>query len=489
MKKNLYIIGIVLAVTLLTACQTTPDRQSVVNKNDGAFDAALEMTRGTDETLHGQIQLTEDFTSTDGSVKFHMAINQSLSTEKMPVVEVVPHKITTADIQRVAKALLGDVEFYEREPSQNPKFSKSQYQEMLARLIPYSNLEAMTELVGPSAGETLELVKNLISFITKAMETAPEEDPHVLCDWELKKERFYNNGSLDIGSRPLEEDDDWLVATATKNQMGYTYMVIARDQEDYRLNRFSIQLGGATVDPSLDRKIYWSNLCRTGKPSPEQLRQVEEQVMNIVENMELGQWKIARTRIESYRSAAEPEYMVRVDLVPVLNGIPAVYGQGNPEMSEDYTGAYALTQASFLMSANGDIIDMELDSPIEVKSVINKNVATLPFCQLIERAQQHLSLSDAGNYGMSDALITMFEKEYQEEIACIVDISQIEYSLSRVLVKDTTESYYYAPVLVFRGNVLYQGMSTGTIYYDYADYGVGLDTLLWINAVDGSIIG
>ena len=83
----------------------------------------------------------------------------------------------------------------------------------------------------------------------------------------------------------------------------------------------------------------------------------------------------------------------------------------------------------------------------------------------------------------------MLEKEYQEEISCIVDISQIEYGLSRVLVKNTTESYYYVPVLVFRGNIQYQGMSTGTIYFDFADYGVDLDTLLWVNAVDGSIIG
>lgn len=489
MKKRIYSVGIVLIAALLTACQAVPDKQSIVNKNGGRFEATLEMTRKPDETLQGQIQLAEDFTSTDGSVKFHMVIDQSLSTEKMPVVEVVPHKLTSADTQRVAEALLGDVEFYEREPSVNPKFSKSQYQQMLNRLIPYSNMEAMTELAGPSAGETLELTKDLITYITQAMETAPEEDPHSLCDWTLKKERFYNNGSLDIGGRPLHEDDDWLVATATKEQMGYTYMVIVRDQKDYKLNRFSIQLGGATVEPSLDRKIYWSKLCRTGKPTPEQISRVEDQVMGIMEEMDLGQWKIARTEIEIYSSASEPEYMVRVDLVPVLNGIPAIYGQGNPDLSEDYTGAYVLTQASFLMSANGDVIDMELDSPIEVKSIINENVATLPFNQLMERAQQHLSLSDAGNYGMSDAMIKMLEKEYQEEISCIVDISQIEYGLSRVSVKNTTESYYYVPVLVFRGNIQYQGMSTGTIYFDFADYGVDLDTLLWVNAVDGSIIG
>lgn len=489
MKKQKIIVGIVLLSILLAACQVTPGMQSVINKNDGAFEDAIQITRATDEAIQAQVQLTENFSSTDGSVKFHMNIDQSLAAEKMPVLEVVPHAITSEDAQRVATVLLGDVDFYEREPSMNPRFSKSQYQEMISRLVPYSNLDAMTDLVGPSAGEMLEATKYLIDYLTAAMETAPEENPHVPCDWTLKKERYYNNSPGDIGNRAIGEDDDWLVATATKNQLGYTYMVIARDQEDYKLNRFSIQLGGATVEPSLDRKIYWSQLCRTEKPTMEQIHRVEEQVVTMIEEMEFGQWEVARTKVETSYSGAEPEYMIRVNLVPVLNGIPAIFGQGNPELDQDYTGAYALTQATFLMSANGDIIDMELDSPIELKSVANENVATLSFSQLIERAQQHLSLSDAGNYGLSDAVIKMYEKEFQEEILCVVDISQIEYGLSRVLIKDTTDSYYYVPVLVFQGNVQYQGVSTGTIYFDYADYGIGLDTLLWINAVDGSIVG
>lgn len=86
-------------------------------------------------------------------------------------------------------------------------------------------------------------------------------------------------------------------------------------------------------------------------------------------------------------------------------------------------------------------------------------------------------------------MVSMYEKEKQEQITCYVDIGKMEYGLSRVLVKDTTDSYYYVPVLVLRGNVEYRGEDTGTVYYSYVDYGVGLETLLWISAVDGSIIG
>ena len=124
MKKQKIIVGIVLLSILLAACQVTPGMQSVINKNDGAFEDAIQITRATDEAIQAQVQLTEDFSSTDGSVKFHMNIDQSLASEKMPVLEVVPRAITSEDAQRVATVLLGDVDFYEREPSMNPRFSK-----------------------------------------------------------------------------------------------------------------------------------------------------------------------------------------------------------------------------------------------------------------------------------------------------------------------------------------------------------------------------
>ena len=282
-KKRLFAV-LALGAFFLSGCQAAPEEQSVVSKNDGSFESALTSTQAAEETMPSHVQLAENFASTDGSVQFHMNIDQTLITGNMPVVEVVPSSITSEDMQRVAKALLGDVEFYEREPSSNPQYSKSQYQEMITRLAPYSTLDAMTELVGiGKAEDTLESVKATIAWITEAMETAPEENPHVRCDWALKKERFYNDSEWVISGRPLAEDNDWLVATAQKNGIGYKYMVVVRDQDDYKLNRFSLQLGGASVDTYTDRLIYWSKLCRTEKPTKQQIQDVHSRVIELLE--------------------------------------------------------------------------------------------------------------------------------------------------------------------------------------------------------------
>ena len=180
--------------------------------------------------------------------------------------------------------------------------------------------------------------------------------------------------------------------------------------------------------------------------------------------------------------------MLQIKAVPELHGIPAIYGQRNIPQSDDYTGAYALTQATFLMSPNGDLIDMELDSPIEIKSVVNENVATLSVEQLTERMEQQLSLSDVEAFTMSTWGITaerLAEEadERGEALVVHVDITQMEYGFGRVMVKDTTDSYYYVPVMLLRGTVNIIGAESGEGYLSGYE-----KPLLCINAVDGSII-
>ena len=232
----------------------------------------------------------------------------------------------------------------------------------------------------------------------------------------------------------------------------------------------------ASVDTYMERSIYWSQLCRTGNPTQQQKKDAQDRVIELLEEMELGDWEIADTQVEIFERGTEPEYMLRIYAVPVFKGIPAVYGQKNIAKAADYSGAYVLTQANFLMSANGDLIEAQLDSPLMVSSLVNENVATLPLPHLMERAQQNLSLSDAGNYGIpSDQL--------EEEIRCYVNISQLEYGLARIMKENTTDSYYYVPALMIRGNVEYRDKNTGDVYYSDMN-----NDLLLINAVDGSII-
>ena len=373
MRRNIFFILLTITLLFINGCQAIPHDQSVVNKDIDFYNHAIFATQPEDEIMPQFVSYTKNFNSSDGSVQFQIDLHQELLSTKMPVIKVNPKNLTSKDIQRVAESLLSNAVFYEREPSSNPQYSKSQYQEMIARLSPYANIDAMTDLVGnEDAEEMLTSVKTTIAWITEQMETAPDENPHKLCDWTLKKEREYNDTEWDIGQRPLIEDNDWLVATAEKDGFGYKYMVVSRNQDDYKLNRFSIQLGGASVDTYTDRLIYWSKLCRTDAPTQSQIDLVQNKVMEILGQMDLGQWRIADTQVEIYGTEACPEFMLRVYAVPVFNNIPVVYGQQNVSKSNDFTGAYVLTDASFLMSVNGDLIEMQLNSPLDVESIVNE---------------------------------------------------------------------------------------------------------------------
>ncbi len=480
-KKWVSIVSFILCFTILTACAANPTQNIVTSKNDGALDEALQNTQSANDSETSRVQITTDFTSTDGSVQFHINIDEEIYGAAMPVIEVVPSTITSEDIERVAKALLGDVDFYDNGPGDRQVYSKSQYQEMIARMSPYANVGAMTDLMGSNSPD--DHLRNLlanIARITEAMETAPEENPFTPCDWTLKPDSYYNESGA--------SGDKWLVANAKIDDMYGKYMVIVRDQGDYKLNRFIFQLGAVSLDTFLDRQIYWANLCRTAEPTQEQIEAAQDKVMDMLKKMDLGDWHIAETEVNVFETGGEPEYMLQIKAVPELHGIPAIYGQRNIPQSDDYAGAYALTQATFLMSSNGNLIDMHLDSPVEIKSVVNENVATLSVEQLTERMAQQLSLSDVEAFTMSTWGITaerLAEEadERGEALVVHVDITQMEYGFGRVMVKDTTDSYYYVPVMLLRGTVNIIGAESGEGYLSGYE-----KPLLCINAVDGSII-
>lgn len=476
MKKYMSIL-LCLTVIALMGCQAVPEKQSVISNNEELFEHAIYEKRAEGQLLDSHIQYSSLFASTDNSVQFSFNVNQGISTEKIPVVKVQAKHIDSEICKHVAEVLLGNSAFYEREPSSNPRYSKAQYQEMINRLSPYSSLTAATDLVGiDSAEEVSESIRNVIATATELLEDAPEENPHRLCDWQLKKEREYNDSEWDILGRNLEDDNDWLVAVTEVQDVAYKYMVVTRDRDDYRLNRFIVQLGGDTLAPDLDRLVYWSELCRTEEPTEQEIQKIEELVHSKLQEMDMGCWSIASSTVEVYGTEHSPEYMIRVLAVPEFNEVSAIAKQKNAAKSEDYTGAYVLTQASFLMSTKGDLIEMRLDSPIEINEIINNDVATLSLEALLNRAQQHLSLSDASNYGM-------LMSERTQDIICRVNINNLECGLARIMKKNDAAFYYYVPAIMLYGDIEYSDKSTADVYYAATN-----ENIICINAIDGSII-
>ena len=152
-----------------------------------------------------------------------------------------------------------------------------------------------------------------------------------------------------------------------------------------------------------------------------------------------------------------------VKAVPVLNGFPALrYPQEN----------YALTDAQFVFSSNGDLISFMLFSPLEIQRIENEAVKGLSIEALLSRVREHLEGTDANHYGLGGILQII-----PEDVQCNVTVSEMEYGLSR-----TKEAYRYVPSILLKGSAEYIGKET-TYYRSERP-----EVLLVVNAADGTII-
>lgn len=494
-KKAVKIVSMLLTAIFLFGCQQAPNKKAVTSKNDGILQARIDQTLSPEEagleTGAVPILWNEEFTSTDGSVTFSVDISNDVTPDVKQVVEVVPHRLTEEDIRRVAEVLLGDVYFYERRSSSHPEYSKSQYQKMINRLSAYASRESLTNLMGESDADVyLEYVQLFIENWTKEYETAPENDPRTPCDWSLKKERHYNDSDVEIGNRSVADDSDVLYVNAEKSGIEYNYSVITKAGNGYKVNRLNLNLteglGLTPVEMAISRAI----LCRTAKPTNEQIQAISVKAQDMLEKMNLGQWEIIKKWVETKHIGNALEYTIHVTAVPKFNGTPAIYGQNLRNLQETYAATYFLSEAEFEFSANGEMIYFNLESPVDVVETRNENVATMTATELLEKCKQHLSLSDADAYGLPADIRSEIEAASGEKFLCQVCISEVEYNLGRVKKPDSNDHYYYLPVMAFKGTVEYISEKTGTIYYanSTGQPNETIPILVCMNAVDGSII-
>lgn len=494
MKRYLsVVIAFSLFISVMCGCQKVPEQNAVISKNDNVFQEKINNAISSEKkpaATEVPLKWRDEFSSTDGSVTFHIDIEKGVIEDSKKVIEVAPHFLTSDDIRRVAESLLGNVNFYERRPSDNPQYSKSQYLQMINRLAAYANEKSLTELMGESGAATyLEYIQDFIDIWNNKLESAPENDPRILTDWSLKKERHYNNSDVEIANHLAEDEGDVLYVNAEKNGIEYNLSVITKQNTEYKINRLNLNLTeGLNLYP-VDMAIYRSMLCRTEPPTQEQIDAASNKAQEMLDKMELGSWSIANAKVESKQIGDTEEYVIQVVAAPVICGTIATLGQHMGNYQDAYVATYGMTYAEFLFSANGDLVYFNLDSPIDIIETRNENVETFSADELIARVKQHMSLSDSDAYGLPEESRIPLEDTKGERILCNVTLSEAEYGMGRVPIANTDDHYYYIPVLILKGDVEYIGEKSGQCYYaNHRIVSEEAPALVWINAVDGSII-
>lgn len=493
-KKQKIMLVMLLTVLLVVfcGCKQEPTTNSVISKNDGSFDSGVLQPAPQNQASEN-ISLHNEFTSTDKSVTFSMNIEKEWPQNGSPVVEVTPHYLTADDAKRVANILLGDATFYEKEPVQDLRYSKEQIQEKISRWSQYTSTQALSDLYGDQAdSQTLEIVKEFINEYTLMLDTAQNYQPK-LCEWTLKKDAYYVDPLEELEGVDLSNNNDEIQAIAQVGSVEYTLDIATRNKNDFKLNNIYLYLSSGSSPRSIDTRIFYSRLCRTEKPSELDVQNVKAKAQNMLDQMDLGQWQVDNSRVETTYYGDVPEYVIHVSAVPVFHKTPAIRRPqlGNLKSDTSYASNYYLTDANFKFSANGDILAFSMFSPVDEKEVLNTNVQTKNGGDLIELAENHLILSDYYDYSMSPDFLDVFQESVGENVTCKVDICQLEYGLIRVKVPNTDESYYYVPGMILYGTIDYWGEASGNILASSGDPILSnsrIVPLVALNAVDGSFI-
>lgn len=481
MQKKYCLIVLAAVVTmLLCACQVNPEENAVISKNDGVFESNLHQT--TPKEIFGDIpvQSSERFFSTDGSVEFQLCLDQTISTAAMPAVEVVPHNLTGDDVERVAQALLEGTTFYDQEPDCNPQYSKEELQAAISRWSQYASEKAYSDLYGSVDTDGIDALKFSIQSFTELLEHASEKNPHRACDWQFKPENYYfsehsNNNNI-------------IQATATVDGIDYVLNAVSRVKQDFIINGITLGVGVTSVD----RRILQAQMCRTDEPSQEQINMSSQSAQKMLDQMDLGTWTVEEPVVEVTYYGEIPEYSILINAAPVLESARVLSGQRNPVLTGDdvYSSSYYLTSAFFRFSPGGKLLSFGMDSPIEIKSVANSNVSMLALDELLNTAKNHLRHSDVyAGYGVPSRIIETYAQSSGEKIVCKVTIERLGFGLARMKAANSDENYYYIPAIALYGAADYYGAESGTFYMGSGEpFGDRYQALVWINAVDGSVM-
>ena len=521
-KKSRIICSIALALSvfILSACQPSPTQDIITSKDDDSFDInTLESIPNTKsgnaedvtiplnesdrkpESEASVFQWQSEFSSTDGSVIFITNIQQEIPSSGLPVVEVAPHFWTEEDARQISKALFGDCVFYEAPPKLGELediFTKEELQKAVQRWSVYTNEQALLELFPKMSARKdrmdlyLNRVKDEVTNCGTMLEGMPDTSLYGEAKWEFQPEwkYIYPEDSVPEEFRTDADGNEQIFVTTTVDDIPYQMIVTAYKGSEYKLNTLFVYPDSVYSPVGIDRDIFRAQLCRTNKPSAEQIENVKKNAEDMLNRMAVGEWAVEECYLENTNPEGIPEYVIHMNATPVFEGVAAMYRTQLDNFSENYAPSYYLTEAAMQFSANGDLVSLQLSSPLDVVRVASQDTAVMAIDELMEKAETYLTLSDYYAYGLSGELLESYQESAGEKLRCNIELNRLDYGLIRVKAAESNDNYYYIPGIILSGSFDYCGQDSGTVNESSGDSFGAKQTIpiVAINALDGSVI-
>lgn len=417
---------------------------------NGGADLLAALMIPADDTAADEADCHESATSADGKITYTAGFTLSSGGVALPVLQVTPHTLTSEDAEQVARALFGDGEFYEY----TSELTKSELEAEIQAMSDFiSDRDALVEFYDGDeeiADIIIEDHQQSITSLKTERDAAPESVAYVPCDWQFYPTSHYQE--VDV------EDDDTqsVLALVWMDGTPYSYSASNCDNGKYCQQVISAHIDSGRVmdvDMNRDRKVNESAALA--------------KVNAILEQMDMGQWDVTYDIDEDWRGN---QYM-QVTAVPVYNGVkalflpqPDIYEGNNP------AGNYEYTEIFFTFDAGG-LSEFYFTAPVDVVSVVNESVKTLPVGEIVDAFSRWMKQSDA--------------VPYQEQIGDVAQvdaqISSAELGLARIPVSGSKTDFYLLPAYAFRGECT-------TRYGDGSTDEAWENTFAVINAVDGGVV-
>lgn len=432
------------------------------------------------------IQVNETISDEHEPVTVNISIDEEITGEILPLIEVQPNFFTGEDVHRVAEVLFPGAEFYEFDP--DPVYSKEQFQTKVNRWSEYTRADAVEELIGYDprkpdwTEEIAQMVQKYVDIYTQKYDSAPLEDQRKPCHWEFQSEMYYMYTQEEIIKENPEQYgvfNQGIQSTFVYDGIPYIFTASVRDLEDFKVNNIAAYPYDGFSPKGIDEYIFHRQLCRAEKPSEEQVNAVKQKAQNILAQMGMGSWLIDECYVNERVVAGVTEYEIQVNAVPVFQGIPAVRCPQLSALRDWETGEsyYYYTDVNFRFAPNGELLLFRLYSPVTITNSAPAGTGQMSVEDLLEIAKSHLVTDVYERYSTIPHAIAG-----EDNVYCVIDVMELEYSLTRVK-GDGDYIYLYTPGMTLTGDIRYYEKGTDKLIHELTG-----QTLLIMNGLDGTIV-
>ena len=472
---------LMLFACFTTACQPTPEKPIVVNKNEGVLEAAVGATPAPAEKYKAPETFTmEPFTAGD---KLTVNVDATVTipdVDAFPVYEFIPAVYTQAQIDAVADYFYKGETLYNK----NHKMTKSEIEQQIVELKKTKQeiLDDATNKEGyPKYDMSADDVQADIDMLEKDIQDAPETSNVTV--WDRKLLSGDNGDAVYKGfyvAPDLTEADTRYFTSGVYYNLNSSNLMLINGTRYYPSTNHpsDTQAKGIQTTPAQAVEIARDMLNTCGFDFMEP---VGAYAGDVVESGE-----VVRNDLSSGYAV---KCIRRVDdfyVTSAVNGVTVDMSRSNltsEEMQAAYVHAWEPEVLTVYVDDTG-ITAVEWDSYGSIGATLSQNVALLPFNEL-------------GTY-IKNGITSQYawDNNWGEENKREIDISHIELSMARIQVKDHPEKWELVPAFEILGTVSTwhagdnASAENNVQIQECSGYSSGFHSgsLLTINAVDGSAV-